>query len=255
MPPDASHCEKMKSHGGYAASLAAIVSAADNEHGMAAVHFTARIEQKTPAPVTGSTGRVPCDTLPLFRFGLRQVFLFFIGVSVLFAAVAASQGLTALVLMLAVVVVASHVFATALGNRLRARADHEQDFEAVERPLIGSIASPTERVARLAAIGSQPRSPWHSRGATALPWLRRFVIAAIALGGIAGAAYLAVTIGYRTSPAGILVGGLSVAVLCGWFTFLCGSFCGVFRHGFREALSEQQRDTLQQTPLGRRRRD
>ena len=147
-----------------------------------------------------------------------------------------------MVLLLGVIVVVMHVFATALASRLRERADREQRFEAADRLPIDSIASTSERLERLAAVKNGPRSPWHDRGATVLPWLRRTVIAAIACGGVIGAVYLAITIGYRTSPAGVIVGGLSVAVLCGWFAFLLGSFYGVFRHGFREALAEQQKD-------------
>ena len=211
---------------------------------MATVHFTAGTEKVAATLNAGEARGVAADDLPLFRFGLRQLLLFFAAASVLFAALASSHGLTAIMLLLATLVVAAHVFATALGSRLRKQADREQVFEAGERLPIASIASVSERMSRVAAVRSQPRSPWHTRGATTLPWLRRFVIAAIAMGGITGAAYLAATIGYRTSPAGVLVGGLSAAVLCGWFTFLCGSFCGVFQHGFREALAEQQKDML-----------
>ena len=128
-----------------------------------------------------------------------------------------------------------------------AACDRGPTGSRISRPSIGcrSRRSPRPRSDwRVAAVRSQPRSPWHARGATALPWLRRFVIAAIAMACTAGAACLAATIGYRTSLAGVLVGGLSAAVLCGWITFLCGSFYGVFRHGFREALAEQQKDML-----------
>jgi len=183
-----------------------------------------------------------CDDVPLLHFGLRQLLLFVAAMSALFAALASSSGLVALVILLAVVVVTLHVLATALGTRLRARADREHNFEAPDRLPIGSIASASERSVRLAAVRSGPRSPWHARGTTVLPWLRRLVVAAIACGGIIGAAYLAITIGYRTSPAGVFVGGLSVAVLFGWFAFLLGNFYGVFRHGFRDALAEQQQD-------------
>jgi hypothetical protein len=209
---------------------------------MATAHFTAGSKTISTKAGANRPQSVPTGELPLFRFGLRQLFLFFAAASALFAALASTHGLTALVLLLATLVVAAHVFATALGSRLRSRADRERDFEAGERLPIASIASASERLSRVAAVRSLPRSPWHARGVTTLPWLRRFVIAAIATGGIAGAAYLAATIGYRTSPAGVLVGGLSAAVLCGWFTYLCGSFCGVFQHGFREAVAEQRKD-------------
>jgi hypothetical protein len=209
---------------------------------MATVNFTAGID-RVPAKTAADPSRaIPEEDLPLFRFGLRQLFLFVAGISALFTVLGAIQGLPALVVLLAVIVVAGHVFATALGSHLRLRADQEQLFESPERLPVESIASASERMARVAHLQSQPRSPWHARGATALPWLRQLVVTAIALGGVAGATYLAVTIGYRTSPAGVIVGSLSVAVLCGWFAFLCGSFYGVFRHGFREAVAEQQQD-------------
>lgn len=185
---------------------------------------------------------VESDDLPLFRFGLRQLLWFVAAISALFAALALTHGLTALVILLAVIVVVTHVCATALGNQLRARADREQVFESAERLPIQAIATAAERSLRVAALQTAPRSPWHSRGTTVLPWLRTIVIVAIGCGGVAGAAYLAVTIGYRTSPAGVVVGGLSVAVLFGWFAFLFGSFYGVFRHGFREAAAERHDD-------------
>jgi len=180
--------------------------------------------------------------LPLFRFGLRQLLGAIAAISVLFAALASVQGLVALVTLLAAIVVVMHVFATSLGHRLRARSDRDHSFESAEHLPIGSIATPAERSRRMALLQSVPRSPWHARGTTVLPWLRALVLAAIACGAVVGAAYLAVTIGYRTSPAGVVVGGLSVAVLWGWFAFLVGSFYGVFRHGFREAASDRNDD-------------
>lgn len=187
-------------------------------------------------------GTVDSDDLPLFRFGLRQLFWFVAATSAVFAALALTHGLTALAILLAVIVVVAHVCATALGNRLRARADREHAFESAERLPNGSVATAAERSQRVAALEREPRSPWHGRGTTVMPWLRTIVIAAIACGGIAGAAYLAIIIGYRTSPAGVIVGSLSVAVLFGWIAFLFGSFYGVFRHGFREAASESRKD-------------
>ena len=171
--------------------------------------------QKSPVDVADSVD------LPLFRFGLRQLFLFVAATSAVFAALASSHGLAALVVLLAVIVVIMHVFATALGSRLRARADREQVFESSERLPIESIASAAERSRRVAAVRSRARAlPGTPAARQFCPGFARLVIVAIACGGIAGAGYLAVTIGYRTSPAGVMVGGLSVAVLFGWFAFL-----------------------------------
>ena len=141
-----------------------------------------------------------------------------------------------------------HVFATALGtgcNRARSRSDF------ASKPLNLVSANPSdwaaEQSAKLQAIRSAPRSPWHGRGCTYLPWLPRLVIGAMIVGGLGGGILLSGTIGHRTSPEGIIVGAASFAVLGGWISFLGGNFYGVFRHGFREALAEQQKD---QTAIG-----
>jgi hypothetical protein len=202
---------------------------------MASADFTVDALDKT-GPPGASQGE-----LPLFRFGLRQLLYFVAAVSAILAVLALSGGLPAAVMLLGILVVIMHVFATALGSRLRERADRTSAFESSHELPIHSIASAAERQERLEAMKFDPRSPWHARGTTVLPWLRRLVIVAIACGGVAGAVYLAVTIGFRTSPAGVIVGGLSVAVLFGWIAFLVGSFYGVFRHGFREAVAEQQK--------------
>jgi hypothetical protein len=75
-----------------------------------------------------------------------------------------------------------------------------------------------------------------------LPWLSRLVIGGILVGGSLGTIALVIKTGYRISPAGILVGGISLAVLGGWFAFLAGSFYGIVRHGVRDALAEQYKD-------------
>jgi hypothetical protein len=209
---------------------------------MATVDFSVEAVDTAAPPAAPSVHPLTNqDDLPLFRFGLRQLLYFVAAVSAILAVLALSTGLLAAVLLLGVIVVIMHVFATALGSRLRERADRTNVFESSDELPIHAIASASERRERLAAMKFDPRSPWHSRGTTALPWLRRLVIVAIACGGVCGAVYLAVTIGYRTSPAGVIIGGISVAVLFGWVAFLVGSFYGVFRHGFREAVAEQQK--------------
>jgi hypothetical protein len=72
--------------------------------------------------------------------------------------------------------------------------------------------------------------------------LPRLILAGVLFGGVGGAILLVILIGPRTSLAGILVGAISLAVLGGWFSFLGGSFYGIFRHGLREALADQRRD-------------
>src|SRR5437764_1417907 len=104
---------------------------------------------------------------PLFRFGLRQLFLFVAAVCALLTAMASSTGLTALVLLLASTIVVMHVFATALSTKLQSRTEQQRfrDWTAQQKSE-ESISSTSERSAKLQAIRSAPRSPWHGRGCT-----------------------------------------------------------------------------------------
>jgi hypothetical protein len=192
-----------------------------------------------PRPVSAKT---PDE--PLLHFGLRHLFSFVAVVSVLLAGIMSADGLTSAVMLVAAVVVSVHVFATSLGTRLRSRADAAQQWEDAEGLSEESGVFSAQRSARLADVRTAPRSPWHGRGSTVLPWLPRMIVAGAAVGGTVGAAILAITIGHRTSAAGVAVGSISLAVLGGWCAFLLGSFYGVFRHGVREAVAEQQKDEL-----------
>jgi Na+-transporting methylmalonyl-CoA/oxaloacetate decarboxylase gamma subunit len=181
--------------------------------------------------------------LPLFSFGLRQLFWFVAVASTLMTAIVSVQGLTAVALLLAALVVVVHVLSTAIGSRLRAHANRELTSGPHDDAVDAARSAARSAVA---AIQNSGRSPWHGRGSTVLPWLPRLIVAGVFLGGIVGGIFLTATIGHRTSPASILVGSASSAVLGGWFAFLGGSFYGIFRHGVREALSEQRKDESRQ---------
>jgi len=203
----------------------------------------------TPEPAANPPNRrtelasgVSRSDAPLLQFGLRQLLLFVAAFSALLAAVASSSGLIGLVLLLAVSVVVMHVFATALGTRLQLRTEQERLRREADQPKVDGFSANYEQSAKLEAISSAPRSPWHGRGCTYLPWLPRLIVGAMVFGGVAGGVLLGGTIGHRTSVEGITVGAASFAVLGGWISFLGGNFYGVFRHGFREALAEQQKD-------------
>jgi hypothetical protein len=199
-------------------------------------------ESRTDSPGEKLLIDAPEET-PLFRFGLRQLLLFVAALSILLAALVISHGLTVVIILLSAAIVGMHVFATALGTSLQSRTEQKQLRQRSARLKIDAEnGSPSEQSAKLQAIRSAPRSPWHGRGATYLPWLPRLVIGAMVLGGLSGGIFLGGTIGHRTSVEGIIVGAASFAVLGGWISFLGGSFYGVFRHGFREALAEQKKD-------------
>ena len=76
----------------------------------------------------------PIAELPLFRYGLKQFLVFVAAMCALFAAVASMSGIAAAIFLLTSSVVVMHVFATALGSRLRARTDDEQRRRHAQLP-------------------------------------------------------------------------------------------------------------------------
>jgi hypothetical protein len=224
---------------------------ANNARAMATVFTNSTIQDES-----GGSGyredEAPFKETPLFRFRLRQLLGFMAAVCGFLAALASVGGLTCLVLVVAGAVIFMHVFATALSHRLQARTESERRLRQSLRFEKGDLpASFRAQSANVAAVRSAPRSPWHGRGCTYLPWLTRFVMVAMLFGGLGGTLFLSGMLGDRTSPEGIIVGALSFAVLGGWVSFLGGNFYGVFRHGFREALAEEQKDHLTATPAQR----
>jgi hypothetical protein len=61
-------------------------------------------------------------------------------------------------------------------------------------------------------------------------------------GGCLGAVFLSLTVGDRTSAAGLAVGAVSLAAISGWFAFLGGNFYANVRRGLKDALDEQRQD-------------
>jgi hypothetical protein len=173
----------------------------------------------------------------LFRFRLRQLLAVVTLICLLLAAVVSSSGLAAAVLLLATLVVVFHIFSTVLATQLREHADQSIARHAM-RNEAGASSSEFDRPVEI----QLSRSPWHDRASTPLPWLPRFVLGVSFCGGILGAFVLALTNDRHASPAGIVVGSISIAVVAGWFSFLGYSFYGVFRHGLKQAMAEERRD-------------
>jgi hypothetical protein len=183
---------------------------------------------------------------PLFHFGLRQLLSFVAALCGLLTAVVSSSGMASVLILLAVAVVVMHVFATALGTRLQSRAERERLRQEFAQPTVSESNDwATRHSTKLLAIRSAPRSPWHGRGCTYLPWLPRLVVGAMIAGGLGGGVLLSGLIGDHASLEGIIVGAASFAVLGGWISFLGGNFYGVFRHGLREAVAEQKKDQVE----------
>lgn len=219
---------------------------------MATLSTTTPITQDGHGALEYREDAATASETPLLRFRLRQLFAFVALICGLLTAMASVSGLTCLILLVATAVVFMHIFATALSRGLQARTEADRRRGPLFSDENGDFGGPGRgQLANVRTIRSAPRSPWHGRGCTYLPWLSRLVVGAMILGGIAGAVLLSGLLGDRTSPEGIVVGALSFAVLGGWAAFLGGSFYGVFRHGFREALAEEQKDHLATTRVQR----
>jgi hypothetical protein len=180
--------------------------------------------------------------LPVLRFSLKHLFCWVTGVSVLMAALAAAPaGMSPLALLLAVLAVALHVIGTAIGTRLRAHANDRRAWEA--RQLcpdnLGDGPPPTPSTCFTAE--SRPRSPLsgHSQPLRRLPLC---LVAGAILGGCLGVAILTVTIGNRTTAAGVAVGAVSIAVMGAWLAFVAASSWAIFRQGWRDAVAESRKD-------------
>jgi hypothetical protein len=209
-----------------------------------ATHSTGRLRTHFASPADADDLIPSPPTLPVLRFGLRQLFWTVTGLSLVLAALAVSpRGPTSLLLLIAVSVIAAHVTATAIGSRLRRHAKEVRAWEAEHKSRNNPLPEATEHSCDLAHASLPPTSPWYRHGGTALGWLPKLVIAGAILGGCGGIALFALdSIGGNASLAGIIVGALSVAILGAWLAFIGGNFYAIFRHGLRDAMAHQCRD-------------
>jgi hypothetical protein len=153
------------------------------------------------------------------------------------ALVAVPIGLAAVALLLAVSVVVLHVLSTAIGTRLGEHANERRVWEANREPddrPLGALSAPV-------SFEPQRRSPLHGRDQP-LRRMRVCLTTGAALGGLLGVVVLSVTIGDRTTAAGIVVGAASMAVVGGWIAFVAASAWSIFRQGWRDAVAEERRE-------------
>jgi hypothetical protein len=181
------------------------------------------------------------DEPPLFRFRLRHLMVFVTAVSLLLAGLVTFQGIPAIAVFLAALVVAFHVFGNALGRKLRLQADRAAASTRTDQ-LARSSRSNTSIYTPLTPTCQTGPPPWYGRGGDAVPWIPRLVASAVFFGGCLGAIFLTLTVGDRTSAAGLAVGAVSLAAISGWFAFLGGNLYANVRRGLREALEDQRRD-------------
>ncbi len=193
------------------------------------------VEPSMVDPHANRPARSTSFELPLLRFSLRQLMVSFVFLSLFCAVIANSSVLSGTIILFLATIVAAHVAAAAIGSRLQAQTTSANPFRTEGNEIARSKQDVVQTIARIRPQPASCSSPWHVCGGTSVPLFRSFVAGAAILGGSLGAFCLTVIAGYRISPIGLVVGGCSIAVLCGWFAFLFGNFYCVFRHGFRDA--------------------
>ncbi|MEM9660166.1 MAG: hypothetical protein AAF961_17515, partial [Planctomycetota bacterium] len=167
----------------------------------------------------------------LFRFGLRQMFFFIAGASFFCALMVNTEGVWPMVIATTSAMVAAHVFGTLIGTRLRDSAADVHDWKATAS---GCVDGPVRSRQSLDAIRPALPPPTALASRRSRPQRDRWALAAGAGVGFGlGIVVISLTIGDRSTWAGVLLGAVSCSVLGGWFALLATSFGAIAREAWR----------------------
>ena len=178
----------------------------------------------------------PPPAPPLLRFGLRQMFVMVSLVTVLTAAMAATDGAWPLVIGSTAALIAAHVFGTVVGTRLRETSSDVQRWNASQgrdgaRPAPSSSdAVPVPAPSSLAERHAAPRRD------------RRALTIGASAGFFVGLLVLVVVGGDRLGIVAVVVGSASTAVLGAWLAWVATSFTMIARHAWRHANADHARE-------------
>jgi hypothetical protein len=168
---------------------------------------------------------------PLFRFGLRQMFLFVSGIAALGGCMALVRGGWAVGIGFGAAMVAAHVLATSIGTRLRDRSSAATS--RTSRQTGNALRGLTRRLTEeeLAALTDSPLAR-HERA----PFRTLLSAAGGAIGGgFGGAALIPILAGSNTTGAEFALGAASCAVMGGWLGLMAAHSWWVMRRTWRDA--------------------
>ena len=180
----------------------------------------------------------PRPQVTLLRFSLRRLFLYVGILCVLFAVLAATDGLLLVAVLLVLVVVGAHVMSTFVGTRLRDGSTTTTRWEAaygtrpfepnlaIDQPGSGSGGARGRMAQQLRGHGPVVRRLWLLVGSGSLA------------GAGGGLCLMIATLWPQIGLAAILAGALAAAILGGWITFLGCNFFGITRRAWREAVED-----------------
>jgi len=176
----------------------------------------------------------------LLRFGLRQMFFYVTLLGVLCASLVATSGPWPLVICCSTLIIAAHVFGTLIGTRL-CDTSHEVHRWRAADPYVESDDPVTlGQPVCLAEIDLPPTTPlaFHSPLGR---WRLAIVLGGILAGATVGLGGIVAVLGADVKWPGLIVGGVSSAVLGGWTAFLASNFGRVSHHAWRHANEEERR--------------
>jgi hypothetical protein len=176
----------------------------------------------------------------LMRFGLRRLFVFVSGITVLAAALTRMEGFWPLAVGCVALLIAAHVLSTFLGTRLRDTSADVQRWKA--RP--GSRdpdhpIAPSQPV-RVADLKLPPPSlASHEKIGSQRHW---FVIAGTIAGFVLGLFALDAAAGDDVTWPALALGAVSCGVIGCWASLLGTNFYAIAKRTLRQASEELARD-------------
>jgi hypothetical protein len=162
-------------------------------------------------------------------------------VSALLAILTAVNGYWKVAILVAVLIVISHVVATLLGSRLRHHAEQRRRWHANQGGLDPDEAASRVPVRPFAELDLPPASPLGNQ-TTRLPWLWLLMTLGAVLAAIIGAIALVGLVGDRATLAGLALGTFSAAMLGAWVVFMASGFVGILRHAWSDAVNPRYQD-------------
>jgi hypothetical protein len=169
----------------------------------------------------------------LFRFGLRQMLLFVAGAAALLGVMVTIGGGWGPAVGFLAALVAAHVLATSVGTRLRDSSPEVRQWrsqlpgaDSDAPPLPGSMTPGELAALATSSLARRQDSPWRT-------WLP--AAAGAISGGFLGAAAIPLIAGPQATTAGLALGAVSCAVICGWLTLLASNFVSIARGAWHEA--------------------
>lgn len=183
------------------------------------------------------------------QFGLRGLFLWVTGLSLLFGAMAWAGAIWAMMFVLAALLIAGHVGGAALATKLRDRSTsalkeaalkEAAQREATLRDVSGKLeAANLKNPESIRPPSPQRDLPPPSTLCFRVPLCRtiHWMVTASAIGGGVLSGWALIWFySAQISIVGLLFGSISAAVICGWFGLLSSTFVSVTHRAWREAV-------------------